>query len=167
MKEGQFWDIPLSSGDYACGRVLQFDCSNGKKNSRIFLAGLIDWVGDELPTSDGIAGAKLLEQGIAHIKAIGFNGGAIRGFRLLEQDSIEPFLELSHLPLSDCELMKGFQRMRLATLEERKSLYIQSSWGLSVINRIAEIYFVDKKLPIRRLPWEEMSEIIENQPWSG
>ena len=54
MKEGQYWDIPLSNGKFACGRVLQFDYSNGKKNSRSFLAGLMDWVGENPPTSDTI-----------------------------------------------------------------------------------------------------------------
>ncbi len=159
MKEGQFWDVPLRNGQYACGRVLQFETSDNKKNSRMFLAGLIDWVGEIPPTSEAIDGAKLLEQGMAHIRTIAFNGGAIRGYRPLELDSVTPILELSHMPLSDCWLTRGFENLRLATIEERKRLYIRSTWGLGVIKIIADTYFVDKRSPVRRLPWDELMEI--------
>jgi hypothetical protein len=160
MMEGQFWDIPLSNGKYACGRVLQFDTSTGKKNSRTFLAGLMNWVGENLPTFDAIAGAKLLEQGAVHVRTIEFIGGAVRGLRQLELDNITPLLELSHMPLNDCWLMRGFDRLRLATLEERKSLYIHSTWGLGVIKILAETYFVQKRPPTRHLPWEELMGLI-------
>ncbi len=159
MKEGQFWDIPLSNGKYACGRVLQLDYSAGKRHSRSFLAGLIDWVGEDLPTSDVIAGAKLLEQGTAHIRTIAFVGGEIRGSRPLDQDGITPFFELSHMPGIDCRLMQGFVTLRLATLEEQMSLYIQSSWGLGVIKLRAEDYFVKQKPPVKRLPWDKFLEL--------
>jgi hypothetical protein len=159
MKEGQFWDIPLSNGKFACGRVLQFDFSRGKKNSRGFLAGLIDWVGESLPTSDAIAGAKLLEQGKGHIRMIEFNRGQIRGFRPLELDNMKPFLELDQMPVNNCFLTSGFERLRLATLEERMSLYIGSTWGLGVIKIAAEAYFIKKRQPYKqRLPWEELQE---------
>jgi len=161
MKEGQFWDIPLSNGKFACGRVLQFDYRNEKKDSRSFLAGLIDWVGENLPTFDAIAGAKLLEQGRAHIRTIVFNEGAIRGFRPLELDNIIPLHELSHMPLIDCQLMRGFESLRLATLEERKSLDIASGWGLGVIKNAAEAYFVNKKPPVKRSPWKDLMELQE------
>jgi hypothetical protein len=161
MKEGQFWDIPLSNGEYACGRVLQFDYRSGRKRTRSFLAGLMDWVGVNPPTFDEIAGRKLLEQGKVHIQTIEDNGGLIRGFRPLELDNITPILELSHMPLNDCCLMRGFETLRLATLEERKSLYVGRSWGLTVIKIAAERYFVEKRRPTRRLPWDELREFID------
>lgn len=162
MKVGQYWDIPLSNGRYACGRVLQFNHSNGKRSSRDFLAGLMDWTGEHIPTFDDIAGAKLLRQGEAHIKTIQFTGGALQGYRSLELDGITPLLELSHMPTNDCRLVRGYEVIRLATLDERKTLYIQSSWGLGVIKILAEIYFVEKRVPIRKLPWEELLDLIRS-----
>lgn len=162
MREGQYWDIPLSNGRYACGRVMQFDYSSGRKASRTFLAGLLDWVGDDLPASDAIAGAKLLEQGKVHIKTINYIGGAIRGFRSLEQDNISPLLKLSHMPGNDCWLLRGYEWLRLATLEERKSLYIQSTWGYGVIKIAAEQYFVTKKPIKKRLPWDQWMDLLSS-----
>jgi hypothetical protein len=161
MKEGQFWDIPLSNGQYACGRVLQFDYSTGKRNSKSFLAGLLDWMGETPPSSNAIYGAKLLEQGRAHIKTIEFNKGLIRGFRPLELDNITPLLELSHMPVNDCRLMKGFESLRLATIEEQKTLYIGSSWGLGIISILAESYFVRKEPPNKILPWTQLIEFTD------
>jgi hypothetical protein len=160
MLEGQFFDIPLSNSQYACGRVLQFDYSSGKKDSRSFLAGLMDWTGDQLPNADSIAKTKLLYQGNVHIRTIAFIHGQIRGFRSLEEDGIEPLLELSHMPVNDCWLKRGYEWLRPATLEERQTLYIQSTWGLGVIAIKADMYFVKKTPPVRRLPWEELVESL-------
>jgi len=162
MVEGQFWDIPLSNGLYACGRVLQFDYSTGKKDSRGFLAGLLDWTGQRLPDFESIAGTKLLYQGDVHIRTIAFNKGLIRGYRPLELDGITPFLELSHMPGNDCWLRRGYEWLRLATLEERKSLYIHSTWGLGVIAIKAEYYFVKKTTPVRRLPWNDWVDFMDH-----
>ena len=159
MVEGQFWDIPLSNGKFACGRVIQFDHSNGKKNSRLFLAGLLEWTGIELPTAESIAGARLLEQGGAHIRTIPFCKGMIRGYRSLDLDRIVPIPELSEMPTINCWLLSGFDRLRLATLEERKTLYIHSTWGLGVIAILAECYFVKKTTRIKRSPWNDLQNM--------
>lgn len=157
MQAGQFWDIPLSNGAYACGRVLQFDWSNEKKNTRFFLAGLLDWCGESYPTFDVIAGAKLLEQGAAHIKTIGCNRGMVRGLRPLELDAMTPILALSHNPhCNDCLLTCGFENLRLATLEERKSLRVHSTWGYGVIQVLAEAYFVKRQPPQRTPAWKQL-----------
>jgi hypothetical protein len=161
MIEGQFWDIPLSNGQYACGRVLQFDYSTCKKNPKSFLAGLLDWIGENPPSFNTIFGAKLLEQGRAHIKTIQSNNGLIRGHRPLELDNLTPILELSHMPVNDCRLMRGFESLRLATIEERKSLYIGGTWGLGTISVLAECYFVRKNSPVKILPWDELNEMVD------
>ena len=159
MREGHFWDIPLSNGQYACGRILQFDYSTGKKNSRSFLAGLIDWVGDNPPTYETIAGAGLLVQGFTHVITFVRNNWSIIGFRSLVEDHIEPITMLDQMPTKNCWIRKGYELIRLASIEERKSLFIQSTWGYSEIKIYAEAYFVTKKPPVPRLPWDELMDL--------
>ena len=62
---GQYWAIPLRSGRYACGRVIQLP-PKGEKGIKSFLAGLMNWVGDELPTFEDLIGVKTIAQGDAH-----------------------------------------------------------------------------------------------------
>ena len=48
LRAGQFWAVPLSDGRFGCGRVLDVPKSGDlhvPANSRMFLAGLLDWVG--------------------------------------------------------------------------------------------------------------------------
>ena len=162
LREGQYWDIPLSNGQFACGRVLQFYFQNGKRHSRTFLAGLLDWCGDESPTSTTIAGCQLLQQGGVHVRTIGWNQGAIRGWRSLDDDGLEPLLELSQVVMNnDCMLQRGFETVRPATLREKKMLHVFSGWGFEIIKLLAEDYFVKKQPPERKLPWLEYIELLE------
>ncbi len=125
LRPGHFWQIPLSNGWFACGRVLQIDHNLRYGSRTTILAGLIDWSGDSLPTSIAIAGCKLLEQGEVHIKSISWNNGQILGYRPLEEDGIEPMNALSH------------------TL-------MYSSWGLQFIKVLAEKYFIEKRKSERK-----------------
>jgi len=68
--------------------VLDVDRGPGYGSRTCFLAGLLDWVGDEPPTAESIAGTTLLEVGHAHIDAISGEGGAILGERPLEADGL-------------------------------------------------------------------------------
>ncbi len=168
MQEGQFWDIPLSNGQFACGRVVQFNLRNGRRDSRLFLAGLLDWCGDEPPTATTIARCQILEQGGAHIRTIEWNHGAIRGWRSLDADGIEPLFKLSQMVMNkDCMLQRGFEVLRPATLHEQKTLYVHSVWGHAVIQGLAEAYFVRKQPPKRKLPWQEYNELLEFIEKSG
>ncbi len=68
LRAGQFWAVPLSDGRFGCGRVLYVPSPSDPQpslylNTRIFLAGLMEWSGSEPPTAQAIAGCKLLEQG--------------------------------------------------------------------------------------------------------
>lgn len=67
LQAGQFWAVPLSDGRHACGRVLHVPGTADSLylNSRVFLAGLMDWSGSEPPTSEAIAGCGVL----AHVYA--------------------------------------------------------------------------------------------------
>lgn len=116
---------------------------NGKGyDLRGFLAGLVDWVGVELPTSEAIAGKRTLGQGHAHIKTITETGGAILGYRPLDVDRIQPGLFLSQSsPGSDCFLQRGFERLRRATRREQQELDVFSTWGYLSIQVWAEKHF--------------------------
>jgi hypothetical protein len=139
---GQFWAVPLSDGRFVAGRVIMLrKKEDGKADLRGFLAGLLDWVGTQPPTSEAIAGHRTLEQGHAHIRTILHTGGAILGCRPLKADSIEPSLFLSGSPGAGCMLQRGFQVLRPATLREQHELPVFCTWGYNVIRLLAEKYF--------------------------
>lgn len=83
VRAGDFWGIPLRRGGwYCCGRVL---CTDPGVNSRQLTVGLLDWCEPEQPTSEAIAGAKVLRHGIEHVRVIAAHGGLL-GHRPLELD---------------------------------------------------------------------------------
>jgi hypothetical protein len=79
LKSGQYWAIKLKNGKYACGVVVDLWEVDSKVNTRIFIAGLLDWVGEVKPTPDDLESAKLLEMAQAHIKTITHTGSEILG----------------------------------------------------------------------------------------
>jgi len=135
MAVGQFWSIPLADTYYACGRVLQFDEQGGKRHSRIFLAGLLDWIDQSPPSSESIRGTRLFAHGAAHVKTITANRGQILGCRELDLDDIEiPYtLDGTDGP----NVCQGFRIIRAAT-EQDLTLPIFSNWGFGVIVLLAE-----------------------------
>jgi len=114
LEPGQFWAVPLSNGNYACGVVLA-KLSNGQKTeSRIFLAALVNWCGTSEPTPENIKNAQILKIGAAHIKAIQTTGGSIIGKA-----------EFNELPASPKEYTDDIVTM-----------------GYGVIKKMAEKHFV-------------------------
>jgi hypothetical protein len=86
-------------------------------SSRSLVVGLLDYCEPEPPSSDGIAGRKVLEWGIAHVKTIRETGGALLGHRPIEaHGGLEELL--SGRQLGDC-----------------------SVWGFKVIEGYAHDYF--------------------------
>jgi hypothetical protein len=152
LEPGQFWGVPLSDARYACGRVLAVP-NEGEPDpmlwtdgdSRMFLAGLMDWVGDDPPTADSIAGASLLEQGRANVKTIRHNGRLVLGHRDLALDNIVGLREVSHRAGGVVYLYEGARRLRPATREEAESLPVMSTWGFKVITVVAEKVFVQRE----------------------
>ena len=90
---GQFWSIKLSDGRFACGRVLEIDRSAKYGARTMFVAGLVDWVGERPPTSAAIAGRPIFDSGRGHVSLIADGGGAVLGDRPLELDGIVPNLD--------------------------------------------------------------------------
>ncbi len=166
---GQFWGIPLRNGKYACGRVIELPPKGYGPGERVhFLVGLMDWVGDELPTSESIAGHKILDQGVAHLITIWKNGEKILGQRSLEFDNLESFYfvtswarDVSFKDNNDRLLIKGFTFIRHLNTEEKKKcplgieyslkdiqlnkeilIYgVRGTWGYDVISVLAEDYY--------------------------
>jgi len=106
---GQFWAIPLNDGKWACGRVLAGSAGGGPGSRTMFVAGLMDWVGDRPPTEESIGVSRVLEVGRVHLRTIAGTGSQILG----------------HLPLSpdDAALAEG---------------PVGRFWGPSYIVRAAE-----------------------------
>jgi len=94
LEPGQFWGIPLEDGRFACGRVLSWTILDGRRHTWWFHAGLMDWIGHQPPTSQSIAGRKIVAFGDAHMDVILEHGRRVLGFRDLRVDDLEPGLLL-------------------------------------------------------------------------
>ena len=137
---GQFWGIPLSDGRFGCGRVLAVPREPDMfvpVGSRMFLAGVHRWVGASPPTGDAIAGAPLLAQGFAHVRAIRENGGSVLGRRLLVLDDLLPARWRTHEAGGTVWVYEGATRLHLATAADAR-LPIMSTWGYNVVSVVAE-----------------------------
>ena len=88
LRPGQFWPVPLSDGRFGCGLVLDVAREPGYGSRTWFTAGLLDWIGAQLPTAESTAGAALLEAGHAHIDVISSDGGSILGERPPDADGV-------------------------------------------------------------------------------
>ena len=106
-------------------------------NTWIFLAGLMDWSGNDPPTAQAIAGHKLLEQGRAHVAAITDTGSTILGQRDLEPDALRGLLQVSHRGGGTVWLYEGGRRLRAATGQEQQTLPVMPVWGRQVIVLLA------------------------------
>ncbi len=136
---GHFWAIPLKSGRFGCGRVIQLPMVKTIGCTRSFLAGVMDWVGDSPPTAETIAGFGTLTQGEVHLKAVLCTGGEILGCRALEDDGIEPSLFCSQSEWRGCILKRGLEELRPINREEFKKYPVFSGWGYRVAQTYAEL----------------------------
>jgi hypothetical protein len=138
LRAGQFWAVPLANGRFGCGRVLQVGGSHLPTPSRNFFGGLVKWLGDEPPSADGIAGARLLRSGILHIRAITQTGGTILGYRPLDADGIEVPELMSAMGGPTTMLLRGAESVRSAEPHEWRTRPTLSFWGYNMIQEYAE-----------------------------
>ncbi len=83
VRAGDYFAIPLPRGGWFCaGRVLK---PRTRINNRWVTLGLLDWCEPESPTSDAIAGVKVLDYGREHVRVLEPLGGLL-GNRPLEAD---------------------------------------------------------------------------------
>ena len=108
-----------------------------------FLAGVLDWHAAVPPTSESIAGARCLDQGQAHLKAITETGGCILGHRPLELDNIEPWKFRGAEFHANSFVHKGVQPTRPQQPADQ-CLPVLSTWGYLVAVVIAERQFIKK-----------------------
>ena len=123
LRPGQFWGFELSDGRHACGRVIAVADPKARYGARtLFVAGLMNWIGDQPPTSDALSGAGLVDHGWAHVQTIREHGGSILGCRELRLDGLESYESAAADPW-------------LVT------------WGLDVIEVLAEAHLVAGRRP--------------------
>ena len=143
LQPGEFWGLPLSNGTYGCGRVIDVPQSRAPGPSMLFLAGVLDWHSNLMPTEESIAAAACLEQGQAHVKVITQNGGRVLGYRDLSRDGITPWMFRGAESWMNSVVHKGLTPIRAQTSKD-VVLPILSTWGLHVPCIIAEKRFLKR-----------------------
>lgn len=138
LTPGQFWAVPMATGSFACGRVLQIGTEHIPTKTRAFFGGLHDWVGDHEPTSDAISNSGFIAYGVMHIKAVTTTGGAILGERDLTLDGIR-------MPRMMCAqggigtmILDGSKNLRMATRDEWGAFPVLGYWGYDFITKLAK-----------------------------
>jgi hypothetical protein len=104
------------------------------------LAAVLDWHADASPTAYAIAGAKCLDQGQAHLKAITETGGSILGHRPLELDNIEPWEFRGAQFHVNSYVYRGMEPLRPQQPADQ-ALPVLSTWSYQVPVVIAERHF--------------------------
>jgi hypothetical protein len=145
LKPGDYWEIPLDGGGYACGRVVQLsiDPQTGRRDRVSFLAGLMDWFGLEMPTERILAKKRIVEQGNVHVKTIRETGGMIRGNRSLALDGLSPwiFRTAEYGRTIQC----GYYELRDFDADIDSDLPVIGSWGYCHIKDLAEERFKNRR----------------------
>lgn len=137
---GHFWALPLYDGTFGCGRVIEIPGPENDLGRNQFLAGVIDWHGTELPTAESIAGAHCFNQGVARIHAITLTGGAVLGWRSLQDDCIEPWTFRGAEFCGNSWVHKGCTPSRPQTPDD-DDLPILGYWFTNYATAIAEVRF--------------------------
>ena len=79
LRRGDFWALPLADGSFGAGCVVG-DCIRGsKKHTRLFIAGVVAWQGQEPPNVTDVKDRPVIAHAFAHIKTITSSGGCIIG----------------------------------------------------------------------------------------
>jgi hypothetical protein len=137
LRPGQYWAVPLPNGRFACGRVIQIGAGAIPTPSRAFFGGLQEWLGMEPPTGESIAGSKIIEWGVMHIRAITETGGEILGERALDRDGIVPPQQLSSWGGPGTQLLRGAEPVGIASAEQWGKLPALGYWGTDFIEQLA------------------------------
>jgi hypothetical protein len=118
LRRGQFWPIALESGRYGAGCVVGEALYGGVRNTRVFIAGVLQWIGDTHPTAQSLSRLRLYKFGFLHIKSINESGLPIVGEADIEFNdapSSAESLELTtwgyQFPLALCERLLSSQTL--------------------------------------------------------
>ena len=143
LEPGQFWTFTMRNSEYACGVVLQLVSFGDKTNTRMFVAGLLNWTGSQKPTSDDLVKCAVIEHGEVHIKTITENSGEILGKIPWDESRLEIPLSLSESPGPNCMLQRGSEILGKASPEQQENLDVFGTWGYRFICRLAEKHFAN------------------------
>jgi len=134
MPPGSFWDIPLENGYYGAGIVLERCPRQRQGHTRMFLAGLLDWIGKDIPTERDILSTGVAAQGFAHLYAVTKNKGMIRGCIDLSRTAIKPGIWRDSHVGPDVRLRRGYTDLGPSRAEANwQELPVASTWGYGVI----------------------------------
>jgi hypothetical protein len=116
LRRGQFWPIALAGGQYGAGCVVGEVLYDGVRNTRIFIAGVLQWVGNNHPTAQSLSHVRVHKYGFLHIKSINESGLAIVGEADIEfhdapgsAESLELTTWGYRFPLALCEHLLSSQ----------------------------------------------------------
>ena len=104
--------------------------------TKSFYLGLLDWTSNKKPTVETLEATTLtvLKQGHAHIKTISVEGEQILGIIDLEKNKLKIDLVVDSQVYSNSSyVLKGFQTIRKATIQDHDTLKTKSTWGYGVI----------------------------------
>ena len=104
----------------------------GKRDHRIFLAGLSSWFGTTEPTDVAIADHSVLEQHELHVKSIREAGGTVLGHRELSADGIVPDYFLDQAGGATCMVLQGTTPIRRALVDDIGRIPVLRTWGYGV-----------------------------------
>ncbi len=88
LEPGEFFSFRLANGRFACVRVLAQHWQYQRGRRFLFLAGLMDWSGDNPATAVDFADRGVLDYAWAHVSVLSLYRASIDGIRPLEADGI-------------------------------------------------------------------------------
>lgn len=104
----------------------------------MLLAGVMNWVGSNPPTTEVLVGRTTVAQGQIHLRSIWETGGEILGNRPLYEEGLEADRFLSESPGRNCMLMRGYEVVRPASADEQRYLPVFPTWGYLAIQGKAQ-----------------------------
>lgn len=140
LTPGQFWPIQLSNGHFGCGIVLDVPDRN-KHDKRMFYAGLLNWTSIKRPTETDLENSTLiiLGHGKANIKTIISQTECIIGVIDIVKNGLFLNQVVDSAQYSPSSMvLRGFQTLGKATLQDHEQLATISTWGYNFINILAD-----------------------------
>ena len=100
LERGQFWALPLTDGRFGAGCVVGFHLApEGERSTRLFVAGVIDWIGEHAPATSDLRGRSIVTFAFAHIKAITTCGAMLGQAEQLDYRGAPAEAEALSLPM--------------------------------------------------------------------
>ena len=138
LRRGDYWLIELENGFFAVGIVVDIPPPELKLKME-FIAGLLNWKGNETPKITDLKNLKIIKQGKAHIKTIEYTGGELLGNINFKSYKIEPMLQRSQGEFQlGAQIVKGYQDIRNMEPEDIEKYSVLGTWGYNYIRLLAE-----------------------------